>query len=102
MEKRPSWQLVVFAFLIIASIPFLSQYSSKAGYLAEDYFSSYVYKIGNVGWPTGFSLQLFCEIAALLVSITIIVVIFLPYYSEHKMTEQPKFKPIIIAFCCHW
>lgn len=69
MEQKPTWQSIVIALLIIASIPFFSQYSSKAGYLAEDYFSSYVYKIGDTG------LRLFFEIAVLLISLTIIVVI---------------------------
>lgn len=69
MEQKPTWQSAVIAILIIVSVPFFSSYTSKAGYLAEDYFSSYVYKIGYS------ALGLFCEILVLLISITIIIAI---------------------------
>lgn len=84
MEQKPTWQSIVIAFLIIASIPFLSQYSSKAGYLAEKYFSSYVYKIGDTG------LRLFCEIVVLLIGLTIIVVILAVAIAQWKYHIKKK------------
>lgn len=88
MEQKPTWQASVIIFLIIASIPFFSKNSSNAGYLAEQYFSSYVYKIGDTG------LRLLCEIVVLLLSLAIIV--FIPAVAIAQLKYHIKKKSLYL------
>ena len=95
MEQKVTWQSIVIALLIFVSLPYLSRYSSTAAYFAEDYFSSFVYKIGDSGGLTSVFLSIFCEVLALLISITIIVAIFIfPIWGGIMKTKKRLVAPL--------